>query len=152
MAIDATTRTDDALAEGDSYLRELRCGLCDTAYPADELQQLCPLDGRPLLARYDLDRARRELDREAVERRRPSLWQWAELLPVRDASHRLTLGEGGTPLLRLDRFAEQVGLRRLYGKEEGRNPTGAFKARGMAAAVSRARASSSDISLCAAGA
>jgi len=126
-------------SHAESYLLELGCGLCDAGLPADTLQQTCPADARPLLARYDLDQARRELDRDALERRTPSLWQWAELLPVRDPAHRLSLSEGGTPLLALPAYGERVGLRRLLAKDEGRNPTGAFKARGMAVAVSRAR-------------
>jgi threonine synthase len=96
--------------------------------------------GAPLWARYDLDRAQRELDRDRFARRPASLWRWAELLPIDDLAQRIDLGEGGTPLLRIDRLAAQLGLRAVWLKDEGRNPTGSFKARGMAAAVTRAKA------------
>ncbi len=67
------------------------------------------------------------------------MWRWHELLPVRDAANRISLGEGDTPLLRAPRLGEGLGLKWLYLKDEGLNPTGSFKARGLAAAVSRAK-------------
>jgi len=92
------------------------------------------------MVRYDLDRAQRELDRDRFAARPASLWRWAELLPIDDLTQRIDLGEGGTPLLRIDRLAAQLGLRDVRLKDEGRNPTGSFKARGMATAVTRAKA------------
>jgi threonine synthase len=122
----------------DSLLTHLECGLCGTRYDADVRQGTCSLDARPLLARYDLARARATIDRDEVTRRPRGLWRWAELLPVRDPAGRLTLGEGDTPLLVLRRMGAALGMPRLFAKDEGRNPTGSFKARGMAVAVSRA--------------
>jgi threonine synthase len=105
-------------------------------YPADELMNLDPADDRPLLARYDLDRAAATLTREALrDRRSGGLWRWAEILP---ATRPLHLGEGSTPLLPAPRLGAALGVDRLLVKAEGINPTGSFKARGMAAAVARA--------------
>jgi threonine synthase len=122
-----------------SLLTHLECTRCGRTYDADVLQSLCPDDGCVLYARYDLARARRELEREAVAARAPGLWQLPELLPVRDLANIVTLGEGGTPLLPVPRLGARLGFSQLYIKEEGTNPTGSFKARGLAAAVSRAK-------------
>jgi len=120
-------------------LTHLGGALSGESYPADELIGLDPVDGRPLLARYDIEKAARTLTTEALSNRRTSgLWRWAELLPVRDRSNVVYLGEGDTPLLAQPRLGEALGIPRLFTKAEGLNPTGSFKARGMAVAVSRA--------------
>ena len=121
-----------------SYLVELVCPECGAAFPAEQLQTYCPACQSPLLARYDLAALREALSPETVSRRPKGLWRWAELLPVREARHRLTLGEGDTPLLPAPRLAERLGLQHLYIKDEAQNPTGTFKARGLAVAVARA--------------
>jgi threonine synthase len=122
-----------------STLTHLEGALSGATYPADELMGLDPADGRPLLARYDVERASRTLTAGSLaERRAGGLWRWAELLPVRDRSHVVYLGEGDTPLLAQPRLGEALGVPRLSTKAEGLNPTGSFKARGMAVAVSRA--------------
>ncbi len=121
-----------------SYLSHLECGWCGKTYPADQPMNLCPDDGKPLLARYDLDAARAGLSRDAIAGRAPNMWRYAELLPVRDPAHRITLGEGFTPLLPLQRIGAKLGMSQLYAKDEGLNPTGSFKARGIAMAISRA--------------
>jgi threonine synthase len=108
-------------------------------YDADELQGTDPVDGRTLLARYDLEAARSKLTRAALLGRRGRLWRWEELLPIRKRAFITTLGEGQTPLLPPARLARILGLSRLHIKAESTNPTGSFKARGMAVAVSRAR-------------
>ena len=111
----------------DSTLTHLECSACATRYEADQLQNLCRC-GHPLLARYDL--AAVTVTPAEIAARRPGLWRWAELLPVRDAAHRVSLGEGDTPLLELGGG--------LLVKDEGLNPTGSFKARGAAVGASRA--------------
>ena len=88
---------------------------------------------------YDLDRAASTLTRESLAGRVASLWRYHEVLPVDDQSNKLTLGEGMTPLLKADRLGAQLGLSRLFIKDEGVNPTGSFKARGMSVAVSMAK-------------
>jgi len=121
-------------------MTHLECTYCGKTYAADELHTLCRECQRCLYPRYDLAKAARTLTRDALATRRErSLWRFCEVLPVREEAHRLSLGEGGTPLLAAPRFGETIGLRRLLVKDEGRNPTGSFKARGLSVAVSRAR-------------
>ena len=98
-----------------------------------------PADGRPLLAGYDLPKAAQTLTEESMTSRRAGgLWRWRELLPVRGWKSVTYLGEGDTPLLPARRLGAACGLERLFVKAESLNPTGSFKARGMAVAVSRA--------------
>ena len=119
------------------YLLHLTCPECGATYPADRLQTYCQACASPLLARYDLDQVRRHLTPEDLGRRPRGLWRWAELLPVRSPEHRITLGEGDTPLLPAPRLAAALGLRHLWIKDESLNPTGTFKARGLVMAVAK---------------
>jgi len=121
-----------------STLAFLEGALSRNRYVPDQLQGTDPADGRTLLARYDLDRARITLTREVMRGRRGGLWRWEELLPVRSRRFITTLGEGSTPLLAGGRLSRKLGLGGLHVKAESVNPTGSFKARGMAVAVSRA--------------
>jgi threonine synthase len=121
-----------------SLLTHLECARCAATYPVDALLNLCTACRSPLLARYDLAAARDALPRAALADRIGSLWRYAELLPVIDDAWRLTLGEGWTPLLATPRLGAAVGLPNLLVKDEGLNPTGSFKARGLVMAVSRA--------------
>jgi threonine synthase len=111
----------------------LHCSACDHAQPGDRAASVCPVCGQPLLARYD---------RVAPGARAPhwSLWRYAPVLPLRDGERPVTLGEGLTPLVDAPALARQLGVRRVWVKDEGRNPTASFKARGMSAAITRARA------------
>jgi threonine synthase len=117
------------------FLEGSRSGI---RYDADKLQGTDPADGRTLLARYDLAAAGDRLTPEVLAGRHGGLWRWEELLPVRLRSFITTLGEGATPLLPPARLSSKLGLRGLHIKAESVNPTGSFKARGMAVAVSRA--------------
>ena len=108
-------------------------------YDPDQLLTVDPEDGKVLLVEYDLERAARTLTKESLLTRPWDLWRYAEVMPVRADEHRLRLGEGGTPLLAAPRLGASIGLPNLLVKDEGRNPTGSFKARGLGAAVSRAR-------------
>jgi threonine synthase len=121
-----------------SFLSHLECGLCGQELESDRLWNLCPQCGRPLLARYDLEKARQAVSREALTGREANLWRYRELLPVRDPRHALCLGEGFTPLLHAARLGQVLGFGNLFVKDEGLNPTGSFKARGLAVAISRA--------------
>lgn len=94
--------------------------------------------GKPLFARYDLEAVRDRFQMSDVACRRADLWRYAEVLPVRDPSKRVALGEGWTPLLESSRTADRLGVARVWVKDEGQNPTGSFKARGLGLAVSRA--------------
>src|SRR5260370_5828458 len=107
------------------------------SYGGDELRSTEPADGRTLLARYDLEVAGGRLTREVIAGRRGGVWRWEELLPVRRRSFITSLGEGSTPLLPPAGLARKLGLSGLHIKAEGVNPTGSFKARGMAVPVSR---------------
>lgn len=120
-----------------SHLLHLHCARCSSVADADALQTFCPCGGT-WLAVYDLEGARSTLTPEALRDRPPGLWRWAEILPIRSAEHRRGLGEGGTPLVCADRLGAELGLSRLWLKDEGQNPGGSFKARGMAVAMARA--------------
>ena len=121
-----------------TFLRSLACSKTGEEFPAGQLLNLSPA-GAPLLARYDLERARQELTKEQVARGPHSMWRYGGLLPVADADNVVSLGEGNTPLLPAPRYGRRVGASRLSVKDESANPTGTFKARGMAAAVSMAK-------------
>jgi threonine synthase len=120
-----------------SLLTHLECSSCGRAHDAGVPQNLCACGG-PLLARYDLDRARRGLDPAALATRAPNLWRYQELLPPVRPQRRAGFGEGMTPLLPLPRLGERYGMTRLLVKDDASLPTGSFKARGAAVGVARA--------------
>lgn len=120
-----------------SALSYLECPECGRQYPAEQRQHWCRPCASPLLARYDLATIRQTVRPQTVTARPPGIWRWAELLPVRDARYRISLGEGDTPLLEAPRLGARFGLQHLFVKDESRNPTGTFKARGLAMAVAR---------------
>ena len=122
-----------------TFVTHLECSLTGERYPADTLQTLSRA-GRPLLVRYDLDGIGRALSREALAGRPQTLWRYRELLPVRRAENVVSLGEVVTPLIPLPRIAARLGRSgEILVKDEGRLPTGSFKARGLALAVSMAK-------------
>jgi threonine synthase len=118
-----------------SNLVELECSACGKKYDASVEQHLCTC-GKPLLARYNLRRTAATLTLEALKGRARTLWRYAEVLP---SDPPVSLGEGMTPLVHVKRLGASMSLGRLYVKDEGLNPTGSFKARGMTAAVTRAK-------------
>src|SRR5687768_9936830 len=122
-----------------STLTHLQCSrpLCGKTASHTSLQNLCSVCSSPLLARYDLSIARRTLSLDALHTRVRTMWRYEEVLP---GSPPVTLGEGMTPLIHADRLGEQMELRHFYIKDEGLNPTASFKARGLAAAVTMAKA------------
>jgi threonine synthase len=121
-----------------SYFSHLECSApCGAApYDARVPQHLCTC-GAPLLARYDLNAARGWRP-ESLVGREPTMWRYRELMPLFDGEQPLTLGEGWTPLVHAHRLGGELGLERLYIKDESLNPTNSFKARGLSAAVTRA--------------
>jgi threonine synthase len=122
-----------------TFVSHLECSLTGERYPADTLQTLSKA-GRPLLVRYDLDRVRQALPRTALASRPQTLWRYRELLPVRRPEDVLSLGEVMTPLIPLPRIAARLAKGgEILVKDEGRLPTGSFKARGLAVAVSMAK-------------
>ena len=122
-----------------SYLTHLECTSCGATHSADQLVRLCTECGKVLYARYDLDAARRETDRDSLEGRRSDMWRYFEMMPVLDETNIVSLGEGMTPILEAPRLGEAIGATNLVIKDEGQNPTGTFKSRGLSAAVSKAK-------------
>ncbi len=118
------------------YFEGYECGGCGKRIPAGSSAGECPACSSPLLGLYDLPLLGKDLTREEfLGRDVRGIWSFRELLP--DLSRRISLGEGGTPLVRAERLGRAIGASELYIKDEATNPTGSFKARGMAAAVSR---------------
>ncbi len=125
-------------ADRPTFVTHLECSATGEHYPADTLQGLSKA-GKPLLVRYDLDKVRGSWTPEDLTTRPEDLWRYRELLPVRRPMNIVSLGETMTPLIRLTRLATDLGAAELLVKDEGRLPTGSFKARGICMAVSMAK-------------
>jgi threonine synthase len=115
----------------------LECSLCPLRYEAGSIHNLCRCGGA-LLVRYDLNLVRQTWNRESLLDAAPTLWRYLPVLPVRSRESIVSLGEGMTPLLRTKRLGASLGAEQLWVKDEGLNPTGSFKARGLSAAISMA--------------
>lgn len=126
--------TDDDRMPGATHLE---CTATGEHFESETLSGLSPT-GKPLFARYDLDAVRPGFGLADMATRRADLWRYAEVLPVRDPKARIALGEGWTPLIDAPRTAARLGVEKVWVKDEGQNPTGSFKARGLCLAVSRA--------------
>ncbi len=122
-----------------SFLTHLECSKCGRTYSPTEIQTFCQDCTATLLPRYDLDAVRQHVDRDTASRRARGMWRWHELLPVVNEENIVSLGEGDAPLLPVPHLGRELGLSNLYVKDESNNPTGSFKARGLAAAVSKAK-------------
>jgi len=125
--------------ERPTFVTHLECSWTGEIYEADRPQNLSRA-GKPLLVRYDLNSVRGSLSKDALPARPKDLWRWRELLPVRRVSDIVSLGEVATPLIPLKRSLQELGGGEVLVKDEGRLPTGSFKARGLAMAVSMAKA------------
>ncbi len=134
------TPSTSSTAQTRSTLTHLECSYTGERYEADKLWNLSPAANRPLLARYDLAKAAATLTKSSLasSERPRNLWRYEEVLPVRRYQHIVNLGEGWTPLVHARRLGERIGCNHTYIKDESPNPTGSFKARGQAVAVSRA--------------
>ncbi|HEU4438822.1 MAG TPA: threonine synthase [Methylomirabilota bacterium] len=121
------------------FVTHVECTVCGRRHRPDGLLTVCEQCGQMLAVRYDLARAAAAVTRDALARRPPGMYRFRELLPLAADEEPVTLGEGGTPLLALPRLAAHLGLRHLWAKDEGQNPTGTFKARGLGMAITRAR-------------
>jgi threonine synthase len=122
-----------------TFVTHVECTVCGKAHQAGRLLTVCEACGQMLAVRYDLSAVARAVTKDALRGRPPGMYRFRELLPLDDGEEPVTLGEGGTPLLPLPRLAAHLGLRRLWAKDEGQNPTGSFKARGLGMAVTKAR-------------
>ena len=120
-------------------LKNLECSKCGETYPHAIPQNVCSTCGKPLLARYALEQLTGTWTRDTLLSRPPSLWRYRELLPISDPQDIVTLGETMTPLIHAERLGARFGLTEVWVKDESRLPTGSFKARGLAMAVSKAK-------------
>ncbi|PKK85063.1 MAG: threonine synthase [candidate division Zixibacteria bacterium HGW-Zixibacteria-1] len=119
-------------------VKDLYCSKCNARHNMDEIHTLCPCGG-PLMVDYDYRMAAELINPDSLRARPSVMWRYLEILPVKDMSNIVTLGEGGTPLLESVKIGDELGLKNLFFKDETVNPTGSFKARGLGMAVSRAK-------------
>jgi threonine synthase len=130
---------DNLTTERKTFVTHLECSATGERYAADEIHNLSRV-GKPLLVRYDLDGVKQALSKDELAKRPPDLWRYRELLPVRRKENIVSLGETTTPLVPLPKLAAKLGGGEILVKDEGRLPTGSFKARGLVMAVSMAKA------------
>ena len=122
-----------------SFVSHVECTLCHQKHDPNRMLSVCERCGQMLAVRYDIERVKLSLTRDALRSRPQDMYRFRELTPLDANEEPVTLGEGGTPLLPLRRLAASLGLRHVWGKDEGTNPTGSFKARGLGMAITRAR-------------
>jgi threonine synthase len=130
---------DNLTAKLPIFVTHLECAMTGERHEADQVHNLSRA-GKPLLVRYDLVGVRKVMTKEVLARRAPDLWRYRELLPVRKPEHIVSLGEIMTPIVRMPRLSAKLGGGEILVKDEGRLPTGSFKARGLVMAVSMAKA------------
>ena len=126
------------MKEYPSFVTHLECSYTGKTYPADQLQGLSEA-GKPLLVRYDLEGLAKAVSKQDLTARLPEFWRYREFLPVRKSSNVVRLGEVMTPLLPAAKLQREYGCGEIIIKDEGRLPTGSFKARGLALAVAMAK-------------
>jgi threonine synthase len=123
-----------------TFVTFVECTVCGHQHDAGRLLTVCEQCGQMLAVRYDLPRVDAAVSKDALRQRAPGMYRFRELLPLAATEEPVFLGEGGTPLLALPKLAGHLGMKHLWAKDEGQNPTGTFKARGLGMAVSKARA------------
>src|ERR1044071_838239 len=121
-----------------NFVTHLECANCGKQYGANTIQNLCAASQRPLWVRYDQDELKKRFTKKALFGRPPTIWRYLEMLPIREPDKIVSLTETITPILETRRLAARFGVQHLFVKDESRLPTGSFKARGMAMAVSMA--------------
>src|SRR2546421_11174877 len=122
-----------------SFVSHVECTVCGHRHDAKRVLSVCERCGQMLAVRYELERVKVSVTKDALRARPAGMYRFRELTPLDDGEEPVTLGEGGTPMLALPRLAAHFGLRHLWGKDEGQNPTGSFKARGLGMAITKAR-------------
>jgi len=122
-----------------NFFTHLECSKCGKIIEPNKPWHTCPDCGGPLMARYDLESAKQSLKKETLGERESTIWKYHELLPVKDTKFRVSLGEGFTPLLRAKNLEKELEFQEIYIKDESQNPTGSFKSRGQAVAISKAK-------------
>ncbi|NHJ04682.1 MAG: threonine synthase [Candidatus Heimdallarchaeota archaeon] len=127
------------IPEPENFLLNLKCSYCGKTYDANKIHTVCESCGKVLFPQYDLEKAKESLDKIAIEKRkRYNIWRLFEIMPVNDEKYRISLGEGWTPIIKTKNYGHKIGLKNLFIKDEGQNPTGTFKSRGLCAAVAKA--------------
>ena len=121
------------------FVTHLECANCGHRYDSGQIHNLCTACQRPLWVRYDLDALKKGFSKKALFGRPPTMWRYLEMLPVRDTANIVSLTETITPILETKRLAAEFGVKHLFVKDESRLPTGSFKSRGMAMAISKAK-------------
>src|SRR6266849_8796130 len=122
-----------------TFVSHIECTVCARRHEAGRLLTVCEACGQMLAVRYDLPKVAASVSKDDLLRRPPGMYRFRELTPLDAGEEPITLGEGGTPFLPLPRLARYLGLRHLWAKDEGQNPTGSFKARGLGMALTKAR-------------
>lgn len=122
-----------------SYFTHLECSKCGHWHDINKVQTVCVECGKPLFARYDLETVKSDVSPADLVGREASMWRYWELLPVKNKANKVSLGEGWTPLTQVKHLGKAIRLPDLWIKDEGIIPTGTFKARGLAMAVSKAK-------------
>ena len=122
-----------------SFLTHLECTYCGKVFSSEEPHRLCDDCGKVLDPRYDISSARKSLKKEDLLYRSSNMWRYFEMMPIINESNIITLGEGFTPIFKTGRLGERIGADHVLVKDEGINPTASFKARGLSAAVSKAK-------------
>lgn len=126
------------MEEYPTFVTHLECSYTGKTYPADQLHGLSEA-GKPLLVRYDLEALGKAINKEDLRDRLPEFWRYREFLPVRKSENVVRLGELMTPILPAEKLQQEMGCGEVLIKDEGRLPTGSFKARGLALAVAMAK-------------
>ena len=121
-----------------TFARKIVCPRCRSDFPVGKKINLCPC-GSPLWVEYDLKKLKRSLKKAQLKDRPATLWRYREFLPLSADKNRVSLGEGFTPLIYAPRLAAKFGVKRVWIKDEAQNPTGSFKDRGLAVAISMAK-------------
>ncbi|MCK4247265.1 MAG: pyridoxal-phosphate dependent enzyme, partial [Methanomicrobia archaeon] len=120
------------------FVKSLKCIKCGTSYKSTEGLYLCSRCGGKLDIIYDYDKISEKINKKKLEKREKGMWKYKELLPIENIKNIVTLGEGGTPLIKAKNLSEKIGVKHIFLKDETRNPTGSFKDRPMSVGVSKA--------------
>ncbi|MFO7795650.1 MAG: threonine synthase [Promethearchaeati archaeon] len=121
-----------------SLLNKIVCTECGSEYNITDLHNLCTSCGKVLFPQYDLEKAKEFLSKDQIQQKKVyNIWRLNEIMPVNNSKYRISLGEGWTPIIKINNYGKSIGLNNLYIKDEGQNPTGTFKSRGLCAAVSK---------------
>ena len=122
-----------------SFFTHLECTYCEKIHSSNEPQRLCVDCGKVLYPRYDIESAKKVFAKELLAHRQANMWRYFEMMPILNENNVVTLGEGFTPIFAMPSLGEKLGSSKLFLKDEGINPTSSFKARGLSAAVSKAK-------------